>query len=177
MCAWSSGTPRPGTGARLIRRLLFGRAATTNRFYYRVSRSGERRAVFWKQLLLLDLAIQVFFRVRLPLWFGRTVVAERYVYDALADLAVDFRRPPETLVHSRLLRLFPRPDLTVLIDLTPRTYTARRSDGMPEEILAEQRVLYRMLEEDVEMQEIDGEVHPADVQADIRRRVWKCLGF
>jgi len=138
---------------------------------------GPVQAGLWKNLALLEHAVQVFFKVRIPMFLGRTVVADRYVYDTLIDLSVNLNCTPDELLNEPLLRLFPEPDLSILLDLSPRLGAERKSDGTPEEYLVERRALYRRMSEALRMEVVDAEGTPAEVQAEIRRRVWKRLGF
>ncbi len=138
---------------------------------------GRLQATLWKHLTLLEHAIQVFFKVRIPMAMGRTVVADRYVYDTLIDLSVNLDREPTELLKEPLLRLFPVPNLSILLDVNPRVGAERKSDGTPEAYLVERRALYRSLSDTLGMEEVDAERSPMEVETEIRRRIWKRMGF
>ena len=105
------------------------------------------------------------------------MVADRYVYDTLIDLSVNLDREPTELLKEPLLRLFPVPNLSILLDVNPRVGAERKSDGTPEAYLVERRALYLSLSDALGMEEIDAERSPTEVQTEIRRRVWKRMGF
>ena len=105
------------------------------------------------------------------------VVADRYVYDTLIDLSVNLDREPTELLKEPLLRLFPVPNLSILLDVNPRVGAERKSDGTPEAYLVERRALYRSLSDTLGMEEVDAERSPMEVETEIRRRIWKRMGF
>ena len=84
---------------------------------------------------------------------------------------------PEDLLKEPLLKMFPQPDLCILLDLSPKMGAVRKSDGTPEEYLAERRDLYRRLAHALGMEKVDAEGTPVGIHAEIRRRVWKKLGL
>ena len=131
----------------------------------------------WKSLVLLDHARQTLPKVGIPLLMGRTVVADRYVYDTLVDLSLALGCAPDDLLSDFLLRLFPRPDLVILLDLSPKTCAARKGDETLEGALAERRAQYLRLGGTLGTDPVDAELSPTQVHAEIRRRVWKRLGL
>jgi thymidylate kinase len=138
---------------------------------------GRLQASLWKNFALLEHSCQAFIKVRVPMLMGKTVVADRYVFDTLIDLAVNLGVPPDDLLNEPLLRLFPRPNLSILLDLSPKVGADRKGDGTPEEYLAERRDLYLQLSSALGMEQIDADRSPAEIHAEIRKRVWKKLGF
>ena len=135
------------------------------------------RQRLWKSLVLMDHARQILPRVRIPLLMGRTIVADRYVYDTLVDLALALGCPPEDLLGDLLLGLFPRPDLVILMDLAPQTPTAGKGDDALTERLTERRTLYLRLGEALGSKPVDADLSPSRVHAEIRTQVWRQLGF
>ena len=89
----------------------------------------------WPWVVVLDLLIRYWLRVGWPLLRGDVVIADRYVADALADLAVHLgSKCPERSAPGRLLRfLSPHPDVTYLLDVSAET-AARRMAGERESI-------------------------------------------
>ena len=80
--------------------------------------------------LLLDALLISLFKVYVPLWLGRTIVCERFVWDALVDLAVAmndcnlYRRLPGRLYHY----LIPPQAMVIILDLDAATIRERRAD-------------------------------------------------
>lgn len=137
----------------------------------------RRRANACKCLVLLDQARRALFKIRFPLLAGRTIVADQYVYDTLVDLAMTLGCPPDELLQGYLLRLFPRPSLTILLDASPEACAARPGDNRSAGYLARRRDLYYLLGRALGTERINAGLRPPEVQAEIRRRVWKRLGF
>lgn len=181
--AWARWKPILMLPARLLGRALARRGGEPDGDYRGFTDSkrailrGRFRSALWKSSVLLDHAWQVFFKIRIPLMMGKTVVADRYVYDTLVDLSVNLRCPPDELLKDPLLRLFPGSNLVIVLDLSPHLGVTRKRDGTPEAYLAERRALYLQLGSALRMETVDAEGTPTEVQAEIRKRVWKRLGF
>ncbi|MBC7333499.1 MAG: hypothetical protein H5T85_03415, partial [Actinobacteria bacterium] len=79
--------------------------------------------------LLFEHWLQLIFSVRIPLMFGKTVVCDRYYYDSIVDLVVNF-----DLDYSKAKKLIklligaPKPDLTIYLDVDEYTAYNRKSD-------------------------------------------------
>jgi thymidylate kinase len=99
--------------------------------YWDFRRSWLMRTVFpW--ILWLDAAIAAIWKIHIPLWFGDTIVCERFVLDMLVDLAVAYEEP---LFFSRLpgkwyMNLLPGRTHVVILDLDAETIRLRRLDLM-----------------------------------------------
>ncbi len=84
----------------------------------------------WTHLVALDLLLTYWLKIAWPLFRGRIVVSDRYLYDALVELAA-LTGQPEITKHwtARLLRaLCPRPTLAYLLDVAPRRALERKPD-------------------------------------------------
>jgi len=105
--------------------------------------AAGRRA--WGLLVVLEQVVHAFLVVRLPLWAGRSLVAERYVPDSIADLAERFGDPEFAFgVSARLLRaLTPRPDLILYLDVSGEVAHARKPEHVDASTLEERRGHYR----------------------------------
>jgi thymidylate kinase len=86
----------------------------------------------WLSLVLLDCAIVFGVRVRFNLLTGHVVICDRYLPDALADLASRFR--DDMVANHPLLRwiggICPKPDFPVLLRVDPGRARSRQ-DGEP----------------------------------------------
>jgi dTMP kinase len=88
-------------------------------------------ALIWEYLVLLDYCIQVLLKVRLPLLLGKTIICDRYIYDTLVDLTIDFDFSGEEageIFTSRFLSLFPKPSLILLLDVPEAVACKRKGD-------------------------------------------------
>ena len=86
----------------------------------------------YQYFLLFDYFFQILFRVRIPLIIGKNIVCDRYVYDIIVDLSVDFNYSEEKTksMLKNLLYLFPKPDLIFLVDV-PVEIAYQRKDDVP----------------------------------------------
>jgi thymidylate kinase len=101
----------------------------------------------------------------------RVVVLDRYIYDSFIDIDTAFGEEgseAERLLGSAMSRLFPRPDLVVLLDITPEEAMQRKDDIPSIEYLKERRAAYRVIGEAVGAVEVDAGKPIGEVQARIR---------
>jgi len=125
----------------------------------------------YQALLFAEYHLQLIWRVSIPLALvNRTIVSDRYIIDTIVtDLAVDFSYSPEE-IHSRIMHLesrFPRPDITILIDVPEEIAMQRKDDTPAVDYLRERRRLYLTEATGVGAEVIDGSL-PLD---EIKHRV------
>lgn len=121
------------------------------------------------------------FTVRVRFWQlrGRTVVCDRYVYDAVATHAanVGYSHDKVRSTINRLLRLMPKPDLVLFVDI-PEELAWERKDDVPSiEFLQKRRKVYLQLVDEYAMEVIDGSRSLAELEEGIRERVNRLLGI
>ena len=107
-------------------------------------RSPVKQAL-WQAMVWSEYTVQVHSRLLGAGYPRRAVISDRYVYDTLVDMAVNFSLEPaglEKLCSHSLMSLFPAPASVVIIDIDPETGAARKSDGTPPEYLADRRPFY-----------------------------------
>lgn len=106
--------------------------------------------VLWRNLVLLDFFIT--FKsafARLPRR-TRVVILDRYFYDSLIDIDSGFGSGGSELrrlLGSPLVRVFPRPDRVVLLEIPPAEAMRRKDDIPSVEYLEERHGLYRAVAE------------------------------
>jgi dTMP kinase len=101
-------------------------------------------AQVWQTLVLLDYYLQVLVKIKLRSRPGRLVICDRYVPDFLVDLGVNFGYGEEEIPRffkTRLLSLFPKPDLIFLLDI-PEDVAFKRKDDVSLSYLRDRRALY-----------------------------------
>jgi thymidylate kinase len=103
----------------------------------------------WSWLTAIELVAQYTWRVTLPLLFGRVVICDRYIYDALADWAGYFdEKRSELRLAARVLRLLtPRPQIGYWMDIPVEVVRSRSKDGLPEAFLLAQSASYKRMAE------------------------------
>ncbi len=99
---------------------------------------------FWSYLAAADMVASYFFRVRLPMLFGRVVVCDRYVYDAAAEMECSL--PPQDKINrlaiKLILALSPKPETAYLLDIPEDVCAERKSDNTDTDYLRRQRQVY-----------------------------------
>ena len=130
--------------------------------------------LLWSVTVLTERLLELSLYVRRALRRGQVVVADRYLFDSLVDLAVDLDEPPE--VAARRLSqwytaMLPRPDCVFLLDVDPVTAYARKSDVPSLDYLTRRRAHYLALARAGGWTVIDASQPPGDVF----RRLWDAL--
>jgi dTMP kinase len=119
---WGRWFPGFADPFHFIIRKVSGFTAKTYRF-------RKPLQIIYQFLILLDYAIPLFFKVKLPATLGRCVIIDRYVYDRLADL---YFLGFDLSINAYFVRLFttmnPKPDIIFLIDVPPETALSRKND-------------------------------------------------
>ena len=162
---------------------LHGRAASENYLEYS---NTKRTAIkkhsvlsrIYQRILLLDYVIQIFFKVKCPLVFRKNIICDRYIYDTvITDLSVDMNYSKDRIlsVLSKLLRLFPEPDMTFLIDVSEEIAYDRKNDTPSIKYLRERRDTYLNIGKEYGMVILDGTKKLEDLQCEIEKAVGKCL--
>lgn len=144
---------------------------------YYTNLSSTKKRVFripamriaWKYMVLIEYYFQIKRLLRRNLKNDGVIVCDRYIYDLAADLSGNFSYDYKRL-HS-LLRLlhscFPRPALSLLIDLPPEEGYRRKADGTPLNYLRARAAIYRDIAEIAGAKVVDGARDVSDVHGSI----------
>lgn len=166
-----------------IGRLIFHLGNDISKNYSEYSNT-KRRAIIrhsflsrvYQQILLFDYLLQIFFKVELPLVFGKNIVCDRYIYDTvITDLSVDMNYSKDKVINllNNLLRFFPEPDMTFLIDV-PEEIAYQRKDDMPSvDYLKERRKRYVDVGNEYGMVILDGSKGLDELKNMIQKRAFK----
>ena len=134
---------------------------------------------FYERILLLDYIFQIFFKVKIPLIFGKNIVCDRYVYDTvITDLSVDMNYSKGRVISllNNLLRFFPEPDITFLIDVPEKIAYQRKNDTPSMGYLKERREIYLDVGKEYEMVILDGYRDLSDLKIEIKNKVMERIG-
>jgi len=126
----------------------------------------------WQFMVWSEYACQVRWRLFRPGLRGVGLVCDRYIYDTLIDIALNFAIPPggiDHLLDHPLLSLFPRPSGVIFIDIDPHEGAARKQDGTPPEYLADRRAYYHDMAGRLDIPLVDG---GAPVE-EVAERIWE----
>lgn len=129
---------------------------------------------FYQQILLLDYVIQIFFKVKLPLIFEKNIVCDRYIYDTvITDLSVDmnYSKDKVTNMLNNLLRFFPKPDITLLMDVSEEIAYKRKDDTPSIQYLKERRDTYLDIGRNYGMVILDASKSLEELNSLIQKRV------
>jgi len=176
---WNRWKPMLSAGPiRLARKYLRARARVRGGDYRgftdakrRSMRSGWKRGI-WQMMVWSEYAAQVHARILPRRRRGLAVLCDRYVYDTLVDVAINFSLPANRvaeLMDHPLLGLFPKPGLVLFIDIDPETGASRKSDGTPAAYLADRRGYYAEMARILRVPLIDG---GGSVES-VARAVWE----
>jgi len=97
----------------------------------------------WICLAVLDLVWTYWKKIAWPLFTGRVVISDRYIYDAIVELVVltDRQSIVESLPVKLLRWLCPRPRLAYYLDVEPLVALSRKPDE-PVDYLEEQALVF-----------------------------------
>ncbi len=127
---------------------------------------SSRLSALYQYLALTDYTIQALFKIRLPLFFGRQVICDRYVYDLITSIGVllDYPMDKTLALVSRCLAFLPKPDLVFLVDLPETVAYQRKDDIVSPEFLSIRRKIYLQMAQQEGMTILDGNRNPAELQ-------------
>jgi glycosyltransferase involved in cell wall biosynthesis/thymidylate kinase len=101
---------------------------------------------------------QVLWKVRIPMWRGQVILADRYVHDICVAFAANSDEDQATLNQRvrRWSRLVPTPDLKLFVDVPPEVSIQRKDDIPDLEYLTSRRNRYLAMAEACEFMALDG---------------------
>jgi dTMP kinase len=122
----------------------------------RTMRSPLKRWL-WQLMVWSEYAIEVAMRfTRRP---NAVLICDRYVYDTVVDIAINFHMSAgelRELLDHPLFVLFPTPALVIFIDIAPEIGASRKTDGTPAAYLADRREYYLAMARILNAPVIDG---------------------
>lgn len=116
--------------------------------------------------ILCDYFVQLWVKLLLTMRPNRLVVLDRYVYDTvISDLAVHLNYSERAVQRAidLCLKLLPKPQLTLLLDVPAEVAYARKDDVPHVEYLRERQRWYRALETRAEVTAASGERPPEEL--------------
>ena len=131
-------------------------------------------SMIYQSFLLFDYSFQIFLKVKIPLMLGRNIICDRYIYDTVCtDLAVDLNYSEKKTMDilRKCLYLFPKPDMTFLIDV-PEEIAYKRKDDVPSvDYLKERRKIYLDVGKEEGMVILDGSIPLNNLKSILEDRV------
>jgi thymidylate kinase len=110
----------------------------------------------------MDYCAQAFVRVALPTMRGKTIVADRYIYDVLLNLALATARPLGTVLHLTgvFFKVNIIPNVVFLVDTPEEIAFRRKSDIYSMDYLRERRLAYLEMARQFGFAVLDGQSDP-----------------
>lgn len=129
----------------------------------------------WQLMVWSEYSFEVNTRLFPHILRRRGVICDRYVYDTMIDMAINFSLPADSLAelfHHPLLSFYPKPALVVFLDVDPFTGASRKEDGTPAEYLADRREYYLSMARLLGAPAVDacGSID------DVSSRIWELTG-
>lgn len=118
-----------------------------SRFELPNSRSAEK---IWSIIEFISVLPWIIVKVNLAIFFGFTVVSDRYTIDSIISIAMRTRSPSfvESFLGKLLLRMIPKEAAVIYLDVDLHTVLKRRHDiEYTTDEIQGQIVLYRLLAE------------------------------
>lgn len=137
----------------------------------RASKKHQVLARLYQYLFLFEYFFQILFKIKLPLFFGKNIICDRYIYDTIiTDLSVDFDYSEEAVKNflNRLLFLFPIPDITFLVDLPEEVAYQRKGDVPSIDYLRDRRKTYLYIGKEYKMIILDGGMPLDEVKSKVK---------
>ncbi len=178
---WNRWEPRLSAPfIKLARRYLSSRERVSENDYssftlakQKKMKSGWKRWL-WQLMVWTEYLFEVYGRILGPWLKGKTIIFDRYFYDTVVDIAINFSIAPEDapkLLAHPLLKLYPKPRLLVMVDIDPEIGAERKSDGTPAAYLADRRPYYLSIAEKLNAPVVDGNKSIDEVSKEIWRIV------
>lgn len=108
--------------------------------------------------MLIIYHFQILYRVVLPSFTNQVIICDRYVYDTVVDIMVDYDYNEKQ--GRRLLRLLffvlPRPDQVIYIDIPPEVSLDRKNDIPTDRYIIDKKQAYTELLRDIDVRAVDG---------------------
>ena len=120
---------------------------TVSRFELPTSKYAEK---IWQIIEFVSILPWIIVKVNLAIFFGFTVVSDRYTIDSIISIAMRTRSPSfvESFLGKLLLRMMPKEAAVIYLDVDLHTVLKRRHDiEYTADEIQGQIVLYRLLAE------------------------------
>ena len=148
---------------KLIRKVITRRHNPFDKYksYHSSLRSLNRRKLLfkiYKDFLMFEYLVEIFVKIKIPLWFGKNIISDRYVFDTATSIASNYDLSFESQREfiNDLLRLSPKPDIVFLVDVPEKVAMSRKEDIPSLEYLKNRLKYYRNLCEYYDIVTLDG---------------------
>jgi len=115
--------------------------------------------LLYSRILILDYFIWIFLKIKLPLFLGKRIICDRYVFDVAINLYFLNKRYFSDIEKTirNLFKYFPKPDLLYLIDIPVPVALGRKKDIPSPGFLEKRKVIYERLGKIYNARILDGQ--------------------
>lgn len=153
---------------------------------YRGYSNGKRKKIkdhpllfkIYYFIMLLDYLIQLFIKVKIPFFIGRSIICDRYIFDTVInDFAVDMNYSNKKMKKEidKFFRFFPKPTLPFFIDISVDIAFKRKDDTPSQKYLEERVSRYKFVAREYNMITVDGNKDLEKIKSFIEKRVLKAV--
>jgi dTMP kinase len=138
----------------------------------RKKRLFTNRIFFWlyRMALMLDYLVQTRNKISLPLNRGQSIVCDRYYFDTIVTDFAPYARKETYRIDSEVSfwsKIFPTPDVVILIDIDEGHAYERKKDIPSERFLKVRRTNYLAIVEQIRATVISGDRSIESIHAEI----------
>ena len=124
---------------------------------FRLSNKYKYISYLYLFYILIEHWIRIIIFIEIPYLLNQNIVCDRYYYDSIVDLVLNFDIPYEKANDIfKLLPFIPEPDLTFYIKITPQIAYSRKKDIYSIKYLENRYKIYSHLESDYSLNPLDG---------------------
>jgi len=126
-------------------------------------------------LIIPDVIIQNIIKIGIPILMDRYVVADRYVYDTIVDIAFDKKYDINNTMRllKILLFLLPKPNIVFLLDVDEEIALKRKKDIPSLEYIKDRRALYIAIGNEIGAVKLDGTKNLSTLESEILNHLEK----
>lgn len=116
-------------------------------------------------MLLVDMAIFTTMKIKIPMYLGRTIVCDRFIYDTLVDIAISIKDYEiyNKSICELFLKLIPENAKFIMLDLEKLTILSRRPEIMYDMTFNDRYELYRRFKDNYKIPMVDNSENIGDV--------------
>lgn len=120
----------------------------------------------------LDYFLRIFPNLLVSLYKYDLIILDRYIYDVAIGFSINTDREGKELLR-RFFYIFPKPDITFLIDVPEEVAYTRKDDIPSIEYIAKQRAMYLKLLEEYNIHVLDGTKSKEELLSVVKMEVTK----
>ncbi len=159
---------------------------STNSHYGGVQKEKKRKMIIdhpfllyiYYNLMLVDYYFQILVKVSIPLFLGKNIICDRYVYDTIiTDIAAERETTLDEILmnYSWLIKKSPKPDIVFMIDIKEDIAYKRKDDIESIRYLVERRDLYLQLAKRKRFNILEGKIDKESILFKVKKEIEGCL--